>query len=226
MAAAAALVTAAAIAADATNVVAAIVIDIFALTAAIAAAVALASLAATAIAFTDVVANAAALTQQEAEEPVDGRCWRHKRQHDNQPDERDNRGATRGGIATRGGEVTVNGRRWCDERQRDNQPDERHEMGHWQRKQQQLQLCNNQQKRNGAKTRSSSHQEVLAQWLTWQHQLHNCRGGSNDDYNVATTTTTTKVLASVGSINVRQTQLTPTLMSTSASCDFCIRMSQ
>ena len=96
----------------------------------------------------------------------------------------------------------------------------------WQRKQQQLQLCNNQQKRNGAKTRSSSHQEVLAQRLTWQHQLHNCRGSSNDDYNAATTTTTTKVLASVGSINVRQTQLTPTLMSTSASCNFCIRKSQ
>ena len=53
-----------------------------------------------------------------------------------------------------------------DERQRDNQPDERHERGHWRQKQQQLQLCNNQQNRNGTKTRSSSHREVAARRLT------------------------------------------------------------
>ena len=53
-----------------------------------------------------------------------------------------------------------------DERQCDNRPDERHERGRWQQKQQQLQLCNNQQKRNGTKTCSSSHQEVAARRLT------------------------------------------------------------
>ena len=42
------------------------------------------------------------------------------------------------------------------ERRRDNQPDKRHESGRWRRKQQQLQLRNNQQKERGTKTRLSS----------------------------------------------------------------------
>ena len=40
-------------------------------------------------------------------------------------------------------------------------------------------------------TRSSSHREVAVQWLTWRRRLHNCRGGSNDDYNVEMMTVTT-----------------------------------
>ncbi len=87
-----------------------------------------------------------------------------------------------------------------DERQRDNQPDERHTRYRWQQKQQQLQLCNNQQKRNGTKTCSSSHQEVVARRLTWRHWLCNCRGGSNDNYDAEMTTTTmTTTAASIGS---------------------------
>ena len=85
-----------------------------------------------------------------------------------------------------------------DERQRDNRPDERHERGHLQRKQQQLQLCNNQQKRNGTKMRSSSHQEVAAPRLTWRHRLCNCRGGSTAAMTMTTMMTTTAA-ASVGS---------------------------
>ena len=74
-----------------------------------------------------------------------------------------------------------------DKRQRDNQPDKRHKRGRWQQKQQQLQLCNNQQKRNGTKTHLLSHREVAAHRLTWRRWLRNCRGGSNDDYNVEMT---------------------------------------
>ena len=81
--------------------VAAVIVDIVALTAAITTTVALASSVATAITLTD-VANATALTRQEAEAPVDGRNQCDKRQHDNQPDKRDKRGVTRGGVATRG----------------------------------------------------------------------------------------------------------------------------
>ena len=90
-------------AAAAAAVVAAVVVDIIALTAAITIAVTLAYSVDTAIALTDVIANITALTQQEAEAPVDGRHWCDERQHDNQPDKREERGATRGGIATRGG---------------------------------------------------------------------------------------------------------------------------
>ena len=72
------------------------------------------------------------------------------------------RGAQREAALRQEVEALVNGRRWRDKRRRDNQPDKRHERGQRQRKQQQLQLCNNQQKRNGTKTRSSSHREVVA----------------------------------------------------------------
>ena len=65
-----------------------------------------------------------------------------------------------------------------DERPHDSQPDERCKRGRWQQKQQQLQLCNNQQKRNGTKACLSSHQEVAARRLTWRCRLRNCRGGS------------------------------------------------
>ena len=80
-------------------------------------------------------------------------------------------------------EAPVDGRCQHDERQRDNQPDKRHERGHWQQKQQQLQLRNNQLKRNEAKMCSSSQWEVAAQRLTWRRWLCNGRGwgGSNDD---------------------------------------------
>ena len=44
-------------------------------------------------------------------------------------------------------EALVNRRRWHEERRCDNQPNERHERVYWQRKLQQLQLCNNQQKK-------------------------------------------------------------------------------
>ena len=88
------------------------------------------------------------------------------------------RGAQREAVSQQEVEVPVNRRRWHDNRPRDNQLDERHERGHWQQKQQQLQLCNNQQKSNGTKTRSSSHQEVAARRLTWWSRLRNCRGGS------------------------------------------------
>ena len=97
---------------------------------------------------------------------------------------RGTRGARQEAASRQEVEVPVNGRRRRDERRRDNQPDERHERGRWQRKQQQLQLCNNQQKRNGMKTRSSSHLEVAARRLTRQCRLRNCRGGSNDDDNL------------------------------------------
>ena len=92
----------------------------------------------------------------------------------------------------------MNSRRWGDERQRDNQPDERHKRGRWQQKQQQLQLSNNKQKRNGTKTPSLSHQEVATRRLTWRCRLRNCRGGSNDDYDTEMTATMTKAAASVG----------------------------
>ena len=117
---------------------------------------------------------------------------------------------TRGTRGTRGAqqeaaswqevEAPVNRRHRHDKRRRDNQPDKRHKRGHWRQKQQQLQLCNNQQKRNGMKTRSSSHREVAARRLTWWRWLHDCRGGSNDNYNSEKTTMmTTTAAASVGS---------------------------
>ena len=130
----------------------------------------------------------------------------------------------------------MNGRRWHNERRCDNQPDKRHERGHWQQKQQQMPLCNNQQKRNGTKMGSSSHQEVAARWLTWWHWLRNCRGGCNDGYDaeMATTTTTTMAAASVGSnVGMDAAALlrqwlttTPTLTLTSASHDFCVGASR
>jgi len=80
----------------------------------------------------------------------------------------------------------VDGRCRRDKRQWDNQPNKRHERGHWQQKQQQLQLRNNQLKRNGAKMYSSSQREVVAQRLTWQRRL--CNG------------MTTTAVASIGSI--------------------------
>jgi hypothetical protein len=83
----------------------------------------------------------------------------------------------------------------------DNQPDKRHERGHWQQKQQQLQLCNNQQNRNGTKTHSSSHRKVAARRLAWRRWLCNCRGGGNDDYDAEMMTMMmTTAAASIGSI--------------------------
>jgi hypothetical protein len=72
------------------------------------------------------------------------------------------RGARREAVSRQDVEAPVSGRCRRDERQCDNQPDERHERGRWRRKQQQLQLCNNQQKRNGTKTPSLSRREVVA----------------------------------------------------------------
>ena len=139
------------------------------------------------------------------------------------------RGARREAVSRQDVEAPVSGRCRRDERQCDNQPDERHERGRWRRKQQQLQLCNNQQKINGMKTCSSSHREVAVRQLTWRLCLSKCRGGSNGDYNVEMTTTTmTTAAASIGKQRgngrgsaalpmvdeERQTQSTPTMTST------------
>ena len=85
----------------------------------------------------------------------------------------------------------MDGRCRHDERQRDNQPVEKNKRGCWQRKQQQLQLRNNQQIRYGAKARTLSQREG--------HRFHNGGGGSNDDNNAEMTTTKTTAAASVGS---------------------------
>jgi hypothetical protein len=67
---------------------------------------------------------------------------------------RGTRGARRKAASRHEVEAPVNGRRRRDERRRDNQPDEGHERGRWRRKQQQLQLCNNQQKEMGRRNES------------------------------------------------------------------------
>ena len=129
---------------------------------------------------------------------MDGRRRRDKRRHDNKPNKRDERCATGGGVAAKGGFVGgIEGVRVTKGDVTTSQM--RGMRGAVGDKSSSSCSCASINKtRNGAKMRSLSQREVTARGLTWPHRLHNCRGGSNDD-NDAETTTTTTMAASIGS---------------------------